>query len=106
VFRSVDRGASWTEVFSPSSVGISAQFASLLFDGDTVYAAGAYVYRGTGGLFRSDDGGLTWQVLAARSWNTLTLDPLDPHALLGLEDGKIVRSTDRGTSWTELDAPP
>jgi photosystem II stability/assembly factor-like uncharacterized protein len=102
VLRSHDRGATWNQVFCPCSAHISAQFTSLLFDGETVYATAVPAWRGTGGLFRSDDRGVTWQTLDLEASTTIALDPLEPHALVRLTQEKVARSTDRGASWIVL----
>lgn len=63
-----------------------------------------------GGLFRSADGGLTWETLPIRLSSeplALTLDPRDPSLLFALlADGTLVESQDGGTSWTAREVGP
>ena len=63
-----------------------------------VYAAGP------AGLFRSDDGGLTWGVASAGLTgepSAVTLDPTSPqNVLVVLTDGSVWQSNDGATIWT------
>lgn len=80
------------------------------------------VYAGTepSNLYRSEDGGRTWHVLPAlrelrseprwsfpgRPWThhvrTIALHPTDPDCLVvGIELGGVMRSADRGATWTD-----
>jgi photosystem II stability/assembly factor-like uncharacterized protein len=99
VLRSTDLGASWSEVLCRCQIGTYTTFVSLVFDGDTVYGAGAIAYKGMGGLFRSDDAGATWILIKQGNFGSLTVDS---GALVATLDGKVVRSTDSGQTWTGL----
>jgi hypothetical protein len=91
------------------SLGLADQDVSAVhaFDdqaGSLVLLAGSY----GDGLFRSDDGGETWQAsnegLTAPAFRTFRTDPFDSRAILcGAEPGRIFRSYDGGLSWQELD---
>src|SRR5262249_35833219 len=80
------------------------------------------VYAGTepSNLYRSEDGGRSWQILPAlrelpseprwsfpgRPWThhvrTIALHPADPEILLvGIELGGVMRSTDAGATWAD-----
>ncbi len=118
---SADEGATWSanNDFLPN-LSISA----LVFDPSNP----AIVYAGTGeasaglvgaGVFKSADGGNTWQSLAATNpdanadWrfvNRLAIDPARPSTLLAgvtnldLATGGIYRSADGGASWSRVSA--
>lgn len=118
LLRSTDGGASWADaspgVAEPSTYSLRG-FAQ---DGATV------LYLGTEpvGLYRSTDGGASWTDLAAvrtapmhERWQfpspdhdphlkTLTVDPRDPAVIYaGVEQGALLKSTDGGQSWRDLD---
>ncbi len=69
---------------------------------DSVLLAGTYGE----GLWRSQDGGESWQAvegMSAPAVRTLGPDPLDAGALLcGTEPARLFRSTDAGATWSEL----
>lgn len=122
VHASEDAGASWTEVATPAypqqpedAPGPAwklVQIWSMAVAGDTLWA-------GTlpGGLFRSDDGGASWQ-LALALWNRPErlewfgggydvpgIHSLCPHPmrcdelLIGISCGGVWRTADGGASW-------
>ena len=81
---------------------------------DTMYVAGV-----AGGIWRTDDGGLTWtpqdDFMASLAACTIVMDPDDPNTLYvgtgeGFYNGDAVRglgvfkTTNGGTTWTQLDA--
>ncbi len=56
-------------------------------------------------LFRSRNGGLTFQQIAANvhsDWHAVTLDPSDPRRMVTGCDGGIFTSTNGGDSWRSL----
>lgn len=72
--------------------------------GNDAILAGSY----GDGMFRSPDGGRTWDAandgLSSSAFRVILPDPLESSALLaGTEPGRIYRSTDDGQSWNELD---
>ena len=62
------------------------------------------------GLFRSADGGLTWEALNTQRGSealALTLDPRHPATLFAwLADGTLLRSDDSGVTWATVEASP
>jgi photosystem II stability/assembly factor-like uncharacterized protein len=62
------------------------------------------------GLFRSKDGGLTWEALPVQLNSeplALTLDPRNPIRLFALlADGTLMQSEDSGTSWAGKEVGP
>ncbi len=116
VFRSLDGGASWTPVFD--SIGVPS-IGALAIDPTNP----STVYVGTGeanasgdsfagdGLFRSLDGGESWEAIGlsdTRHIGRIVIDPTDPTRIYvaaagGLfsktQERGIYRSTDSGASW-------
>lgn len=93
------------------SLGLSDQRISGIYAfhnsaGDLVILAGSY----GNGLFRSTDGGKSWQPITDREGmsapaaRTIGPDPLNHGMIIcGTEPGRIFRSSDDGKSWRELD---
>lgn len=67
---------------------------------NVVYVAGEFNYGiGSGGVFRSDDGGQTWKNLGFDQhpdFHAFAFDPSDPNGVLIGSDGGAWYSTDRG----------
>jgi photosystem II stability/assembly factor-like uncharacterized protein len=127
VYRSSDGGSSWTHVGLGDSHAI-ARIRVNPTDANRVYVAalghpfGANTERG---VFRTTDGGGTWERVLFRNDRTgavdLVMDPHDPDVLYatlwevyrrpwrlwsGGEGSGIFKSTDGGDSWTELTQNP
>ncbi len=104
VYRSTDRGNSWTRVLSgfAGDLDVSAQNAQIL------YAAGAPP------IFRSTDGGLTWTgaftdstVFQNVDMRAVAVSPTDSNTVLvgGATEGgsgSVFRTTNGGLSWTRV----
>jgi hypothetical protein len=73
-------------------------------DSDTILVAVAGFSTEGGGVYRSTDGGTTWQVSYNFWASTLAEDPTDPDILyFGTERcGYVKRSTNGGISWTDI----
>jgi photosystem II stability/assembly factor-like uncharacterized protein len=124
VYRSTDAGATWTHV----GLADSRHIARILIDAkdpDLVLAAAlGHIYgpNTERGIFRSTDGGATWQKVLYRDDRTggidLAADPDDPSTVFAalwqlqrtpwhLESGGpgsgLYRSTDEGATWTRLE---
>ncbi len=92
-----DGGNGWNAPVVPLTV------SSVHADGTTVYVVG---FDGTGSFsfLRGSNGGLSWEAIP---------DLLPSHLAVGegwlvvqAQDGRLLRSEDRGTTWEELSDPP
>lgn len=76
---------------------------------DPVTPQRVYV-AGPAGLFRSNDGGLTWAAAGDGLKGeplAVTLDPTSPQTVMAvLADGSVWKSADGATTWTPLEAGP
>ena len=119
VWKSTDKGATFTAVWpaeNPQSMGAliitsnGTLFAGL---GEANPGGGSITYGGTG-VYRSADGGATWQHVGLTSSGTIgriAVDPTDPQHIFvaaagdlfnpGGERG-VYESTDNGTTWTRV----
>ncbi len=100
VYRSHDGGAAWSKLpgipFASRrtrAFAQSAQDANLLLAGTT------------GGLWISEDGGTSWRLSTAGGLvvNTVLVQP-DGTILLGTEGAGVLRSSDRGHTWSASNA--
>ena len=123
VYRSTDAGASWQHLGLADTRHI-ARVRVHPDDPDLVYVAAlGHIYGPSPerGVYRSRDGGRTWQKILHRDENTgcieLVMDPTNPRVLYAamwqvrrtewnLESGGpgtgIFKSTDGGDTWTEI----
>jgi photosystem II stability/assembly factor-like uncharacterized protein len=121
VFKSWDRGYSWFPIFDGQTAIAVGDIAIGPSDTSVIYAGtgepnaggGSLAYDGDG-IYKSADGGLTWQNLGlAESGSTgrIALDPSDPSRIFVAVMGKlfennpergIFRSTDGGNSWQKV----
>ena len=132
IFRSTDLGLSWSEAktppaFAKAPAGEAGRVVDHTFWLTPVHASEPGVwYAGTSphGLFRSEDGGDTWQGVAGlnddptyRTWmggeqdgtpdgpklHSVIVDPADArHLYIGMSSGGVHESRDAGASWAPL----
>ncbi len=127
VYRSTDRGKSWTHLGLEATrhiakVRIHPQNPDLAYVAALGHAHGPNAERG---IYRTRDGGKTWEHVLFRSEKAgaidLSMDTLNPHILYatfweasrlphtlisGGEDSGIFKSTDGGDTWTEISRKP
>lgn len=121
VYRTDDGGRSWT----PSSEGllqfrgadplVTSRYERIVVapsDPDRLYTSNVG-YRESA-VYRSDDGGRTWMVIADASTprpgayqsgvagRELAVHPRDPDVVMFANDESALLSTDGGTTWTDL----
>src|SRR5215210_4789898 len=122
VFRSKDGGKTWEKILSR---GNKAGAIDLILDPgnpNTIYAGFWEVYRKpwtlesggpSGGIFKSNDGGDTWNELTKNSGLPrgivgkigIAVSPANPErvwAIVEAEDGGVFRSDNAGRTWTRV----
>jgi photosystem II stability/assembly factor-like uncharacterized protein len=101
LFRSDDGGVHWQRVNDDGRLSQRAWYFSTILadpkDVDTVYAENT-------GLFRSTDGGKTFELLPARhgDHHGIWIDPTDPDRLIEASDGGASISFDKGKTWSTV----
>jgi photosystem II stability/assembly factor-like uncharacterized protein len=132
VFRSGDGGATWREAARPPAFpkapegepGRAVDHVFWLTPGHSSEPGVWYAGTSPQGLFRSEDGGSTWEGVAGfnqhplrRAWcggdqdgtpdgpklHSILIDPRDPrHMYLGMSSGGVFESRDQGGDWHPL----
>jgi len=131
IFRSDDLGQTWTEAASPPAFRKAEPGETALAVDHTVWLSPGHAdepavwYAGASpiGMFRSEDGGVTWEPVAGFNdhpmrfeWaplgdetpdgpmlHSILIDPRDAaHLYIGLSGGGTFESLDRGASWQPL----
>jgi len=134
VFRSTDLGRSWKEAERPPAfarapggeAGRAVDHTFWLTPGHASEPNAWYAGTSPQGLFRSDDGGVTWEPFSGinedpqyRKWmgtvqdgtpdgpklHSIIVDPRDPaHLYFAMSGGGVHESVDRGQTWTPIGA--
>ncbi len=132
IFRSTDLGRNWKEASQPPAFAKVADDAQARAVDHTFWLTPGHVsepdvwYAGTSpqGLFRSEDGGITWTLFSSinddaqyRKWmgtvqdgtpngpklHSIIVDPRDPaHLYFAMSGGGVHESSDRGQTWKSL----
>lgn len=108
IFVSEDVGGSWTKL-APGLNRRNLVIDNLAFDPldpDTLYAATWELKSDKGWLFRTRDGGQTWQEISLKRFNSairaIAISPSDPQRIaLGISEG-VLLSLDGGRSWNRI----
>jgi photosystem II stability/assembly factor-like uncharacterized protein len=99
IFTSDDLGAHFVPASRHPDDATLGGFAAV---GDALFV-GSSGATSPGGVFRSDDGGRTWDRanngLAARFINDVAVDPLQPGVLYAKASNHLFRSRDDGATW-------
>ncbi len=108
VWKTTDGGASWTPLTDELSNLNQGAMAIDPSDPEVVYlGTGEYTTGADGdGLFRSEDGGATWNRIATtgqigKRISRIIVDPTDPMRLHLSGDFGYYRSLDRGATWVD-----
>lgn len=134
VFRSTNFGKTWKEAERPPAFpkapegqkGLAVDHVFWLTPGHASEPNVWYAGTSPQGLFRSEDGGATWESISGFNDNPLratwigglgdgtpdgpkmhsvNIDPRDPnHMYIGMSGGGVFESTDKGASWQPLNA--
>ena len=105
LYRSDDAGQHWSRVNEDGRFRQRAWYFSKVYadpkSADTVYLLNT-------GLFRSVDGGKTFNLLPARhgDHHGLWIDPQNPNRIGNANDGGVSISTDGGKTWTTQNNQP
>lgn len=103
-FRSENGALTWTERTLPFQASFDdVPLAASPAVAGRLYAA--HTSGGTGEVWRSDDAGTSWTLLAERVWpHQLVINPALPDEIFAV-GSELWRSTDGGTTWTTLPNP-
>ncbi len=97
LFKSVDGGTTWTSI----SGAISDNITALAVDPVTA----ARIYAGTAtGIFRSEDGGLSWDKRTDYGAVSLKVNPLKPGEVYAGGSAGLYVSYDSGDTWASMNA--
>src|SRR3989454_550397 len=119
VFKSMDGGANWSSALlfhyglcgpcgGVGALTIDPLRQTTLFGGTGVITAydydGSFLYTASGGVFKSTDGGASWNAIGLTGVGgvlTLAIDPLTPTTLYaGTGISGVHKSTNGGLSWS------
>jgi hypothetical protein len=120
IFKSIDKGASWTAINGGIDVSIQSFFAIIVDPNNSniLYAGGSQLQGGGAGIFKSTDGGGNWTIvnngIVDVGFNgppsyvqSMVMDPNNSSILyvaLGVHCGAIYKTTDAATTWTRTGA--
>ena len=106
VFTTSDEGAHW-QLLSRIGTGQDDVITHIIVDprdSHRLYASTWTLYSGGGGVYRSDDGGRTWNIigLAHETVRALAQSSTDPKLLLAGSLSGVYRSQDDGATWVRI----
>ncbi|HET7306745.1 MAG TPA: hypothetical protein VFK24_02870 [Gammaproteobacteria bacterium] len=112
VYKSIDAGLTWQSVNNGISSGADSYVSTLAIDptNPSRVFAGIFDSQGFGHLWRTTDGGSSWQELFQASGDNfagviaIALDPQNPrHILVGDRLNGLFASIDGGDLWVSID---
>ena len=114
VFKSTDEGLTWTQIKIPPFEGRVATAIAMTTKGQRIYIVGNNIENGSG-LFRSDDGGATWQHMAGKDSRIgngqgayscgVFVDSQNPDVVYTVSTA-MYRSTDGGVTFEAFKGAP
>jgi photosystem II stability/assembly factor-like uncharacterized protein len=109
VWKTTDGGSSWIPIADDFPNMMIGAIALEPGRPSRIYAAALGRGEVGGGLFRSDNSGLTWELLvedSRLSGRSLLIDPNNPQRMYIGTAGGVHRSLDGGFSWVRVFDPP
>jgi hypothetical protein len=98
IWRTTDGAASWKRIAFP---GAAIGGMAVATDGTTVYAG-----VGQTGMYKSVDTGATWSAAntgyTTKGVGAVAVVPGDPNTVYWATNGGVLKSTNGGTSWTQV----
>jgi photosystem II stability/assembly factor-like uncharacterized protein len=96
-----DGGENWTLLYEAPDLE-KPLLDVVFFDTKNGLVTGAY-----GLIMRTHDGGKTWQdfMIGELDWHFNSILQVGEHVIIAGESGTLVRSSDQGATWTQLDSP-
>ncbi len=114
VFKSTDEGLTWTQIKIPPFPGRVGLAIAMHTNGQRMYIVGNDIQKGSG-LFRSDDGGVTWRHMAGKDTRIsngqgayscgVYVDSKNPDVLYTVSTA-MYRSTDGGVTFHAFKGAP
>ena len=104
-YKSTDRGSTWTQISDPETTATRFAVFAVKPTNQNIILAGHYDFTlGSTSLWRTADGGVTWTEVGAGIHPDQHAIAFAPSGTVAYEgnDGGIVKSTDTGQSWTNL----
>jgi photosystem II stability/assembly factor-like uncharacterized protein len=102
---STNGGLSWQRVTGFSTVTSDRGAVSAVLVGPTIIVVAVFDY----GIWRSTDGGSTWQQVSSLAYSdqplAVSFCPSDPNVVLAGHGGYLYRSTDNGVTWPNVSSP-
>lgn len=99
VFKSVDKGTTWSSPNDDISFSGPRELEVDPADSDIVYLGSQH------DLNKTTDGGLTWNSVYYNwnaAFNAIIIDPNNPNIMLAGGSERVIRSTNAGSTWTEV----
>ncbi len=105
VFKSADQGTTWTQIGSTAQIGVDVKTLLAVAPSNA-----SVIYTGTSGaLWRTIDGGTTWNSLSVpgSGMTSLAIHPTDPNTLWVVRSNytagqKVFKSTNGGSTWVNV----
>lgn len=103
VWKSTDGGQNWTNIGTTLPEGSKFSSNPLLLDASTYLVNASGWGKGTGGVFRTTNGGVVWTQVSALEANGTPFRASDGSIYWPLMyDRGVFRSTDQGQRWTQV----
>lgn len=119
VFKSIDKGQNWQSVFDDQpfitigAIAVDPQNSNTVYVGTGEASASSMSFYGYG-VYKTTDGGLTWQNIGLQNTSYISrikIDPQNPNVLYVCATGKlysqdenrgVYKSSDGGANWTKV----